>query len=413
MLTSACDLSQTIAEFVKSGLRDVHSVRDAVGGLEMLVGVVEFRAVFVGQRGILSIVTLGASLLADSDAIVRVLRMIQSLASVVSAGERAVGVRLKGDGAVQWLRDVNNDSPVEEHVQLASDILHTLGEEVSLKAGTAIVMSYPEYWSKQEGDLAELVVPPESEEYGRIHDLLNGTISQHNSGYGCIPGTTTEGQGYEVVQIKRLQNRPQWHKYFFERKRLASKYKETGGLEQRESSRHMLRHPCRMPLLDPTTNEYHLWHGTSWETTKILTEFGLDPRVSSVSGMFGGGSYFAEDSSKSNQYIPCPKCGKGAIFQGKSVECKCKNDAVFPILLCRVLLGDFHTVMNYDMSVYRGNDPARPVRRPPNKPGSKDAFDSVFGETGANGARATKQNPLKFREYITYDSSQARAQLTP
>ena len=94
-----------------------------------------------------------------------------------------------------------------------------------------------------------------------------------------------------------------------------SKYRD---LPSFESSQHMEQFPSRMPCLDKTINEYHLWHGTSWSTVEIIKKYGLDPRVSSVMGMFGGGCYFAEDSSKSNQYIPCPTCGKGAIFRAKS-----------------------------------------------------------------------------------------------
>jgi hypothetical protein len=174
------------------------------------------------------------------------------------------------------------------------------------------------------------------------------------------------------------------------------------------STAHLRQFPSKMPCLDPGANEYQLWHGTSWESVQIVKQYGLDPRVSSVAGMFGGGCYFAEDSSKSNQYIPCPTCGAGAIFKGKSSECHCDpEEQVFPILLCRVLLGDFHVVSKYDAKVYRGTDAARPVRRPPNKPSSMEAYDSVLGETGANGATAVNQGALRFREYITYEVDQA------
>lgn len=55
----------------------------------------------------------------------------------------------------------------------------------------------------------------------------------------------------------------------------------------------------------------------------IVKQKGFDERVGSITGtyssygflayllgMFGAGIYFAENSSKSNQYIPCPSCGK-------------------------------------------------------------------------------------------------------
>ena len=77
------------------------------------------------------------------------------------------------------------------------------------------------------------------------------------------------------------------------------------------------------------------------------------------------------------------------------------------MVLCRVLLGDIHVVKKYDVEKYRGVDASRPVRRPPNKPNSMEAYDSILGETQKNGATAAsrKQRPLQFREYITYDDS--------
>jgi hypothetical protein len=402
---SAVDAMTAFAQEV----RDEAELAAAVGGLEMILGGVEAEHLptVVGQGGIVALRSMGSSGLADDDLTLRVLRLLAQLAEA-AAQDKGVEVRMRGDGAVKWLRELaSNTQTSEEIVERTSSILNKLGEQVdTITAGTSLVMQYPSYWSEQSSDIEAFVVDPATEEWMQIHDRLNGTMAYHRSGYGCIPGTTTEAAGFEVVQIKRLQNRAQWHKYFFQRKAFQSRY--PGGLERHASSRHMQKFPSKMPCLDPHVNEYSLWHGTGWDTVSIIKNFGLDPRVSSVAGMFGGGCYFAEDSTKSNQYIPCPTCNQGSIFRGKSEECKCDANQEFPMLLCRVLLGDFHTVMKYDMSVYRGSDPSRPVRRPPNKPGSMEAYDSVFGETGANGAKATpkKQNPLRFREYITYDSGQ-------
>lgn len=55
------------------------------------------------------------------------------------------------------------------------------------------------------------------------------------------------------------------------------------------------------PFLDPLANEYFFFHGTGWNFIDVLKKSGYDPRVSSLIGMFGGGFYLAENSSKSNQ----------------------------------------------------------------------------------------------------------------
>ena len=96
---------------------------------------------------------------------------------------------------------------------------------------------------------------------------------------------------------------------------LKGKYKSPSGA--------MLEQAMLTPLLDEATNEYYLFHGTSWQTVDILVDTGYDSRVARVSGMFGGGFYLAECSSKSNQYIPCPRCGQGAIFC--TSRCKCSE----------------------------------------------------------------------------------------
>ena len=374
----------------------------AVTGFEMLL--MSNLAMVVDEDGIMVVWKMAESEHASSDVRARCLTMLTTIA--VDGGGQYKG-RMQTDGAVQFLRRIANSSTsARPDVEAATKILSTLGvKDTSIQDGTTIMMTYPDYWTPFTSDYEEVDVPRGSAEFNHIHDKLNETIEQHNSGYGCIPGTTEDPVGFEVLRIIRLQNKTQWTNYFFKKRALWAKYRD---LPSFESSQHMEKFPSRMPCLDKSINEYHLWHGTSWNTVEIIKKYGLDPRVSSVMGMFGGGCYFAEDSSKSNQYIPCPTCGKGAIFRAKSEDCKCKpNLQEFPMVLCRVLLGDIHVVKKYDVDKYRGVDASRPVRRPPNKPNSMEAYDSILGETQKNGATAAsrKQRPLQFREYITYDDS--------
>jgi hypothetical protein len=57
---------------------------------------------------------------------------------------------------------------------------------------------------------------------------------------------------------------------------------------------------------------------------------GFDERVSAITGMFGAGIYLAENSSKSNQYVPCPNCGRGSIVKKGICNCNVKgNNAMF------------------------------------------------------------------------------------
>ena len=67
-------------------------------------------------------------------------------------------------------------------------------------------------------------------------------------------------------------------------------------------------------------NEVMLWHGTP--KTRLVCRKGLDPRVCSLDGMFGGGVYFADRSTKSIRYA-------GAAKRGDRGQ----------LILCRVSLG--------------------------------------------------------------------------
>ena len=66
----------------------------------------------------------------------------------------------------------------------------------------------------------------------------------------------------------------------------------------------------------------------------------MDSRVANPKGMFGGGLYFAEHSSKSNQYIECSTCKRGKIDTNKYCLCTKPSEKDYAILLCRVVLGN-------------------------------------------------------------------------
>ena len=156
------------------------------------------------------------------------------------------------------------------------------------------------------------------------------------------------------------------------------------------------------PLLDASANEYWLFHGCDHGILRVLIEKGYDPRVSSLDGMFGGGFYLAENSSKSNQYIPCSGCGRNAISRKEGCVCKNQEDLEFTMVVYRATLGDIHVAKMYDEKTYRKGEKTCRVRRPPFKNGTNELYDSVMGESKKHGG-----NLLQYRECILYDPSQA------
>eukprot|EP00808_Paulinella_micropora_P004869 g47952.t1 len=215
-----------------------------------------------------------------------------------------------------------------------------------------------------------------------VESLMNQTISPHPKKAGKVNGLDPES--FHVLRFERaLTNLP-----------------------AKDCSKHFSEHPIKTgPVLDASSNLYWLFHGTDRKTSDILTTAGYDSRVSSVTGMFGGGFYLAENSSKSNQYIPCPTCEGNAIFARQPCTCPqaVQNDQTYIMLIYRAALGNAHIMTHYDEKRYRGEMANKPVRRPPNLPASNRTYDSVFAECNP----AFPHTGLVNREIIIYDQHQA------
>merc|ERR1719456_1099017 len=77
--------------------------------------------------------------------------------------------------------------------------------------------------------------------------------------------------------------------------------------------------------MDASVGEVYLFHGTSPHSALGIVENGFDLSKAKASGCYGPGVYFAECSSKSDEYASLEADG---VHEGHSV-----------LLLCRVLLG--------------------------------------------------------------------------
>ena len=58
-------------------------------------------------------------------------------------------------------------------------------------------------------------------------------------------------------------------------------------------------------LFFPELNECFLFHGTNSRNKDALTKQGIDPRLGNNEALFGQGCYFAESSTKADQYAGC------------------------------------------------------------------------------------------------------------
>jgi len=239
-----------------------------------------------------------------------------------------------------------------------------------------------------------------SSEVERIRSWMSATCQQHGTNYGLVLGK--DPIGFVVEKVFRIQNWKLW-KYYCEAKR---DFKDQNPrLRESESGMYLSISPMIMECIDNSVSEYRLFHGTDFNVIDIIKHYGFDERYSSVNGMFGAGIYFAENSSKSNQYVPCPHCGKGSIFKDKDCQCSLDKkkgpDIVYGMVIARVMMGDVHICKQYKEEIYKGT-PKNPVRLAPTNPVTKRPHDAVLGEATKYGG-----NSLKFREIIIYDRKQA------
>jgi hypothetical protein len=286
-------------------------------------------------------------------------------------------------------------------------------KEEQKKFQLTIKIMEPHYWKPNQSKIM-IKLDENSDEYRIMNHMMNSNFGEHGDKYGVTILEKKDPKSFHICSIYRNQNLDLWTRYQLKKKLMVHKYHDY--LPEFEESKYLQQHKALVPCLDSTANEYWTFHGTSKEYLNVLLNDGYDPRVSSLIGMFGAGFYLSENSSKSNQYIPCSGCGKNVIF--KKSPCKCTEEPTLWMIIYRVTLGHPHIALEYSKEKYRGfgdgtkiegtgtmyskSEFGNAVRRPPNKPGSLTPYDSIVGEKMEFGA-----NRLKFREYVLFEKDQA------
>ncbi|VVC35473.1 Hypothetical protein CINCED_3A004169 [Cinara cedri] len=188
---------------------------------------------------------------------------------------------------------------------------------------------------------------PEDKEFITVEQELQSTIQKHRDN-GTSGGIFNR---YNIVRIQKIQNRNLWDRYIHRKKEVAL---ENGN----------------------QANERMLFHGSPF--INAIVQKGFDERHSCIGGMFGAGLYFAENSSKSNQYVYGIGGGTGCPDH-KDRSC---YHCLRHLLMCRVTLGKSFVQYN---SIKIAHAP----------PG----HHSVKGSPSVGG--------LTFSEYVVYRGEQA------
>ncbi|KAJ1492858.1 hypothetical protein T484DRAFT_2872066 [Baffinella frigidus] len=177
----------------------------------------------------------------------------------------------------------------------------------------------------------------------------------------------------KVVKIERVEN---YHLYkLYEMKK--AQIKACLGPKTRASlSGSTNQHQGLGASLDPSINEFRLFHGTERSIARsIIAAHGFDERCASLGGLYGAGTYFADCACKSQQYaVP-------------------HQDETFTMLISRVTMGGAYPTTRQHVD----------QRRPPDNPDTPGRpFDSIFALSGrANGGKQ------QHNEYVVFASAQA------
>jgi len=218
-----------------------------------------------------------------------------------------------------------------------------------------------------------------------VQSIMNKTCISSFIGIGR-DSHGLQHKGFQVIRVQRIENQVLWRNYVHKRD-LLSTVKTRNEVKVSFS-------PWWMNYfqLHKESNEVILFHGTKSNITDFIVQQGFEERVAMDNGLFGAGIYFAENSSKSDEYITPDANGECNIF------------------LCRVCLGTpFVTTQTF-------RNTTQPIRRPPCVHGHIDSCqhertDSVIAECKRTGPQYGFYDLERYREFIVYDRSQCYPEL--
>lgn len=184
------------------------------------------------------------------------------------------------------------------------------------------------------------------------------------------------------LSIPRVENPLLWSKYQLEREAIRANLPRSGASLTKVDC--FSRSLWKQLQIQAGANEVLMWHGTKAGLWDVITKQGLDERLAS-NGLFGHGIYFAENSSKSDEYIVPDRNGLCYIF------------------LARVCLGEPHSTLQS----------TRGMKRPPARTDNPNIlYDSVRGECQQHKPFGKPNAFLKrYREFIVFDRKQTYPEL--
>ncbi|ELU10335.1 hypothetical protein CAPTEDRAFT_224773 [Capitella teleta] len=271
----------------------------------------------------------------------------------------------------------------QKHTMDQTSYLHLLSEAEVL---------IPSYWKnnakeplvrilreKPETKIVEIQLEGRSGQ--AIAALVSSTWKSQLVGHGRDAANLGNYSRLHITKIERIENPKLWKSYTAKRADLLLK-----ATKERPSQQSVITDDQKLDKdIFTDINEVFLFHGLKKDFLNGVQNQGVDPRLSGDRVLFGAGSYFAESTSKADQYTD-------------DRQTRSAPGQPLAMLLCRVLLG----------SAFECRDP-KPFKRPPCTTCQDDRctkhdkfYDSIIGiSKGPTGPA------LLFKEFVIYDRAQS------
>uniref|UniRef100_A0A3B3QHP8 Poly [ADP-ribose] polymerase n=1 Tax=Paramormyrops kingsleyae TaxID=1676925 RepID=A0A3B3QHP8_9TELE len=276
--------------------------------------------------------------------------------------------RKEGDSEYQFLKSLGLEHlrDIFEREQITLDVLADMGHEELKEIGInayghrhKLIKGMERLLGGQQGANPYLTfhcanqgtvlidLAPDDKEFQSVEEELQSTIREHRDG-GNAGGVFSR---YNILKIQKVVNKKLRERYVHRQKEIAD-----------ENHNHH--------------NERMLFHGSPF--INAIIHKGFDERHAYIGGMFGAGIYFAENSSKSNQYVYGIGGGTGCPTHKDRSCYACHRQMLF----CRVTLGK--SFLQFSAM--------KMAHAPP-------GHHSVIGRPSVNG--------LAYAEYVIYRGEQA------
>jgi len=223
-----------------------------------------------------------------------------------------------------------------------------LAEPFLASAPRGARMTVPSYWSNQDlrGVFHE-VKEANKDQRDRVRAILKETYKhiRTRDRHAAIP------KSLQMMTLQRVEDSRLWKRYAEKCDEIRQKRRYVTPASQLPtgSRPRLIQTLCGsgnifLKQLDPNINEFYLWHGTSYaavcsEESILHQGFRIDMAGSHAGMMFGKGAYFAECSSKADEYA----------HPGEGI-----HSSFYALLLCRVVCGEMFYIENPDAAAIDG-----------------------------------------------------------